>query len=78
MGEFTFVAKNDQIPEITINGEHLALVKAICIYTWETATDRGIGMNEAIVSGYLGDSLELASFLLYFNTGTCLILKGAE
>ena len=72
MNDFRMTILNGQPPRVLVNNKLLALVS--CNYTWETCTDKTMGVSTAIVCGYLAPSLELQTFKLDFITGKAIEL----
>jgi cell shape-determining protein MreD len=70
MTPFTFEIIDGRIPVITIDGHPFSLVN--CVYFWSTATETTVGIQTAIVSGYLVDEFTQKNFRLIFSTGEAI------
>lgn len=67
MSNFTFVINNDCVPEVTVDGNEVAIVALT--YNWATRTENVTGPNVAIVGGYINGELAIRIFYLNFSTG---------
>lgn len=66
--DFQFVLQNNSIPHVIFKGKEIAIFSIN--YRWQTSTEKSIGAEELMMSGYCEDDPHnLKSFCINFKTG---------